>query len=117
MRKLIGTCLLCCAWSAPAWACFDEYVPVTNEPQAQPQPQEVSQPPAPELAANAGRVPARSSVSRASQHDWLSIRWGSAGAATLFAGIVLATVRHRRRLVASETIATAAQQLDTEKQA
>lgn len=115
MRKFVATCLLCCAWSAPAWACYDEHVPVTNEPQAQPQaqPQENSQTTVPDLAANSGRVPTRPAVSRASRNGWSPIRWGSAGVATLFAGIVLATVRHRRRLVASEPIATVTKQPPT----
>lgn len=115
MRKFIGTCLLCCVWSAPAWACYDEHVPVTNEPHEQPQaqPPESSQTTVPEIAAKTGRVPTRHASVRAPRNDWSPIRWGSAGVATLVAGIVLATVRNRRRLVASEPIATVTKQPPT----
>lgn len=102
MRKLIGTCLLCCLWSVPASACFDEYVPVSKEPQPQnnAQPEETSPSPLPGLAA---RLPAASRRNHAMQSSWLAAGFGTTAVATLFAGIIFASMRGRRRAVPSVT--------------
>jgi hypothetical protein len=88
MRKLVGALVVSCLWASPLWACFEEPAPKPdNTPeQTAPQDQTEASPPDVYVLHNSSGWNAM---------NWASAGFGTTGAVSLAASLILLGTRRR----------------------